>query len=332
MSLTSFVSLLFPSLLRRNSAEIEIKLDSHHDDKIYGPGRQFTESHTYKIPFSFVIPKHLTLSACKHENQSRAAFDQHMRLPSFMGYWSKDDLSPEGARVEYIIKVHVARGPPRPSGSLEKPMLAKHLINVLPDPVEDPPLHIALQDERYTLNRSKTLRKNIFSAKQGLLTVLATQPSSIRLIPDGNTVSESALIISLQFDPISPETAPPSVRNIIGIIMATTWLSGIPMHTMPDLSDQQSSSVFPINRGFSVPIPLVFPDLKGAASWTTVPEQEFGGNTALHYEATLRVPFEIPTQPNMILPTFHTCHISRTYTLALTVKVANAKFYLDIPV
>ncbi|KAF6829361.1 hypothetical protein CPLU01_08003 [Colletotrichum plurivorum] len=191
MSLTGFTGLLFPSLLRRNSAEVEIKLDSHHDDKIYRPGTTvqgevsitpledtrfnsvavallgtskvrvetarsvrdishvflsinmpilqslpplFEASHTYSIPFSFVIPKHLTLSACKHENQSGAVFDQHMRLPPSMGYWSKDDLSPEVARVEYIIKAYVARGPPGSSGSLEKTMIAKHLIKVLPDP------------------------------------------------------------------------------------------------------------------------------------------------------------------------------------------------------
>ncbi|KAF6829365.1 arrestin [Colletotrichum plurivorum] len=199
-----------------------------------------------------------------------------------------------------------------------------------PPSVEDPPLHITLQYERYTLDRTKALRKNIFSAKQGLFTILATQPSAIYLTPDGNTISENTLFIGLQFDPISLETAPPSVRSIDGVIIATTWLSGIPIHTMPDQGNKHSSSVSPAKQSFSVPFPLVFPDLKGGASWTTVPEQKSGGNTALHYEATLQVSFEIPTQPNMILPTFHTCHISRTYTLAVTVCVANTELSLEV--
>ncbi|KAF6815212.1 arrestin domain-containing protein, partial [Colletotrichum sojae] len=365
-------------------AKIEIKLDSHHDDKIYRPGTTvhgevkitpwenthfhsvavillgiskipmetarsarvishvflsinmpisqslpplFEAGHTYSIPFSVVIPTRLTLSAFKHENQSGAVFDQHTRLPPFMGYWSKDELLPEVARVEYIIKAYVARGSPGFSGSLKKTTIAKHLTNVLPDPVEDPPLHIALQDERYTLDRTKALRKNIFSAKQGLFTILATQLSAIRLIPDGNTVSENALFIGLRFDPISPETAPPSVRSIDGVIIAATWLSGVPTHAMHDQGNKHSSSVYPVKQGFSVPFPLVFPDLKGGASWT-----KSGENTALHYEATLQVPLEIPTQPNMILPTFHTCHISRTYTPAVTVRVANTESSIDVPV
>lgn len=411
MSPAIFASSLSPSRARRNSVEIEIKLNDHHDHKIYRPGAAvhgdvaittredirfdsvavvltgiskvhvatagssrdishvfllidmpilqsllppvFEANHTYSFPFSFVIPEQLTLGACNHNHHSRAVFDQHIRLPPSMGSWSKDDLSPKEARAEYTIKAYVARGTPESSGSSEKIMLASHLINVLPDSVEDPPLHITLQDETYTLSSSKTVRKNLFTAKQGLVKVVTTQPSAIRLSADGNVVSKSAVIISLRFDPVSPETPCPTVSHIFGNIVATTWLSGIAMRALPDLGDKQPRFGSPTKQSCSVAIPLVFPDLRGGVKWTkqqvestflqiflgqpshsakVVPEEESTESSAFHYEATLRVPFEIAAQDNMLLPTFHTCYTSRTYSLRLNVYAADTKFSLDVPV
>ncbi|KAH7353794.1 arrestin [Plectosphaerella cucumerina] len=342
--------------IAQHSSHTFLKLNMPIPESAYPMPRIFEAGHTYTIPFNFVIPQHLTLSACNHKKKTDAVYDQHMRLPPSMGTWGRDDLSPEMARVEYIVKARVVEQPEL-GGRPIKVMEANHLINVLPTSVEDPPINITSQDKQYCLSKSKKIRKNIFSAKQGRVTATASQPAAVRLSPDGRTASETGVLVHLKFDPSSPEIAAPRLSHVAGKMQSTTWFSGAPMATLPDMGDIRASYVGVPQLSYSNSSTLFSDDIEGPTAWNmrSVAARRDSGyssegqsqsdsdnsssarnkaskSSPVYHETTVFVPFTMPVARKMLLPTFHTCLSSRTYNLHLTLNVGDAKINLHVPV
>ncbi|KAH6672785.1 arrestin [Plectosphaerella plurivora] len=341
--------------IAQHSSHTFLKLNMPIPETAYPTPRIFEAGHTYTIPFNFVIPQHLTLSACNHKKQSDAVYDQHMRLPPSMGTWGRDDLSPEMARVEYIVKARVVEQPEL-GGRPFKVMEANHLINVLPTSVEDPPINITSQDRQYCLSKSKKVRKNIFSAKQGRVTATASQPAAIRLSPDGRTASESGVLVHLKFDPSSPEVAAPRLSHVAGKMQSNTWFSGAPNATLPDRGDIRSSYVGVPQLSYSSSTAIFSNDIDGPTAWNmrsiatrrdsgyssegqshsdsdnSISRGKSSKTSPVYHETTIFVPFTMPIARKMLLPTFHTCLSSRTYNLHLNLQVGDAKISLHVPV
>jgi hypothetical protein len=54
-------------------------------------------------------------------------------------------------------------------------------------------------------------------------------------------------------------------------------------------------------------------------------------SSPIFHTATVEVPFELPTSDKMFVPTFHSCIISRAYTIKLVLE-GDVKIDLVVPV
>lgn len=313
----------------------------------------FKAGQTYKVPFNFVVPHHLPIGACKHNCESDSVKDHHLRLPPSVGYWGADDQAPEMAHIEYAIK---ARGIVAPANAnAYKCLEGHHMVKVLPATPEDAPLDITFRDERYTMSKTKTIRKNLFSPKTGKLTATGAQPGAIMLSPDGHKASFSSARVNLEFTPDSVETAPPKVNSVNAKLVATTFFGAAPADHLPNLGPRTSYRSNPClnyittNNLFTLSLDKVAwkqekvsaarRDSGYSSSHMDLDssETEAVDKTAspIKHTTSLDVPFTINnTNKKFFLPSFHSCLISRAYTLQLTLSVGptNTTVSLAIPV
>ena len=317
----------------------------------------FAAGQTYQVPFTFVVPHQLTLSACNHPCTSPAVRDQHLRLPPTVGFWEGDDQAPEMAHIEYSIKARLYRNAATSSEQITgKFAEGYHMVKVLPSLPEDAPLDITFRDERYNLAKSKTIRKNLFSAKAGKLTAFASQPGAAMLTADGRKASETSARIALEFAPTSPDAPPPKINSVTAKITAATFFGAAPTDLLPNLGSRATYTANPslsytsTNTIFAnKPIDkvtwhsrTVSPRRDSGYSSLGVDEDASESDGAgkpskkclVRHNAILEMPIVIPhSNRKLFLPTFHSCLISRTYTLQLTLSVGptNTAVSLAIP-
>lgn len=218
-----------------------LKLIMPIPESVYPVPRVLESSRTLSVPFHFVLPNFLTLGACTHKVESEHVKGQHLCLPPSMGSWArgnweKDDLSPQMADIEYTIKARVWRQPEL-QGRPTKVMESIKSIQVLPTFPEDAPLSITKHDRLYCMSKTKSVRKNLLSAKLGKLTASADQPRAIMLRPDGQVAAGTAAQIDLRFEPACAGTAPPKVTAISSKITAHTYFSAGPIGSAPNMGD-----------------------------------------------------------------------------------------------
>lgn len=216
-------------------------------ESVYPVPRVLESSRTLSVPFHFVLPSFLTLGACTHKVESEHVKGQHLCLPPSMGSWArgnweKDDLSPQMADIEYTIRARVWKQPElqaRPTKIME----SVKSIQVLPTFPEDAPLSITKNDRLYCMSKTKSIRKNLLSAKLGKLTASAEQPRAIMLRPDGQVSTGTSAQIDLKFEPACAGTPPPKITAVSSKITAHTYFSAGPISSPPNMGDFTKAGV-----------------------------------------------------------------------------------------
>ncbi|KAJ6789652.1 hypothetical protein PWT90_05591 [Aphanocladium album] len=328
-----------------------ISEDDVPEDRVFKAGK------TYTVPFHFVVPHHLPIGACKHQCEVDSVLDQHLRLPPTIGFWGADDQAPEMAQIEYAVKARAVKQEQAGSPAT-KVMEGQHVVKVLPASPEDAPLDITFRDERYTMAKTKTIRKNLFSAKTGKLTAASTQPEAVMFSADGRDASMSAAHINLEFVPDSVDTAPPKINSVSAKLLSTTFFGAAPVNYLPNLGPRTAYHGNPClnytttSSIFNTPVDKVSwrqekvdagrRDSGYSSSHLSPDSDAVPGKMArkkaaspIKHVATLDVPFTITnTNRKIFLPTFHSCLISRTYVLQLCVTVGptNTTMTLSVPV
>ncbi|WYZ36056.1 hypothetical protein EsH8_X_000703 [Colletotrichum jinshuiense] len=214
--------------------DIFLKLDMPVTKMSYPPGQVFKSLESYGIPFDFTIPRVLHKDACDAGSGCEHNHDQHMRLPPTMGNWEKDDMAPDMAQVEYTVVARLLRKPSaEPSHTIENSLP----IRVLPAFPEDPPLSINSQDAKYTLSRSKSIRRSLLSTQKDKVIVTTTQPQAVHLGNGGHqhSGSETSAMLDFLFESSSAYSFPPEVTLGQLRLEAQTWFTGTPMKMLPDL-------------------------------------------------------------------------------------------------
>jgi hypothetical protein len=324
------------------------------EDNVFEAGK------TYTVPFHFVVPHHLTIGACNHHCSSPAVKDQHLRLPPTVGFWEGDDQAPEMAHIEYSIKARAYRRATEAGRVAQKVMDGYHILRVLPALPEDAPLDITYRDERYNLSKTKTIRKNLFSAKAGKLTATAGQPNAIMLSADGRQASGSVVRVNLEFEPTSTDSVPPKVNSVSGKIVTSTFFGAAPTDLLPNLGSRAAYTANPslsytvnnnvFNNKTAEKLAWRMRNVSGRrdSGYSSLgnaeedqSETDLSDNVAqkskkcaIRHNAVLDIPFSIPmSNKKIFLPTFHSCLISRTYTLHLNLSVGptNTAMSLAIP-
>ncbi|KAK2595928.1 hypothetical protein QQS21_006523 [Conoideocrella luteorostrata] len=321
----------------------------------------FVADETYKIPFNFVVPHQLTIGACNHHCSSPAVKDHHLRLPPTVGFWEADDQAPEMAQIEYSIKARAYRKANNVDGAPQKISEGCHIVKVLPSLPEDAPLDITFRDERYTMSKTKTIRKNLFSAKAGKLTVTANQPSAIMLSADGHKAHASVARIGLEFAPTSAETTPPKINSVSGKIISSTFFGAAPTDLLPNMGSRSTYTPNPslsytatntlFNNKSMEKIEWQMRNVSGRrdsgySSLGVTDEDQSetdcvddttkkkSKDCAVRQNAVVEIPITIPmSNKKIFLPTFHSCLISRAYTLHVNLSVGpmNTTMSLAIP-
>jgi hypothetical protein len=296
-----------------------LRLEMPIDDSEYPASRVLEAGTTYTFPFIFNVPAHLTTKACRHKTVSDDVWEKHMSLPPTLRGWEKDDMAPDMARISYSVKAYVLT---RAKHGLDIALGNSHAINVMPSSFEEPPLNITERDDLYKMEKSKKVRKNIFSASQGRISAVAAQPAAIHLSKEGYEASGSSVPISFTFEPSSADVVPPQITSASVKIQAHTWFRDNPMLNLPTMGSQIANFGYPC----SVTLPKVQPEVK----WTQNVDMRNKSSPIFH-TATVEVPFELPTSDKMFVPTFHSCIISRAYTIKLVLE-GDVKIDLVVPV
>lgn len=373
-----------------------LKLPMPINEDLYPSSRMLMTGRSLTLPFNFVIPDFLTLSACNHKVDSDRIRDHHLCLPPSMGWWAresweKDDLGPHMAEVEYSIKARVFARPDA-HGRRSKLMEGAKAIQILPTFPEDAPLSINSRDAAYRMTKSKTLRKSLISAKLGKLTVSGQQPRAIMLHPDGHIANDSMAQLDLRFEPATGDARPPKITAVSAKIAAHTYYSASAISELPNVGDWMRGGMTDRRGVYSTSVALRTP-ASHITPWSThrvrrdsgygsetspassascssdeYDDMETGrqGNTqrrhssgalanlihpkpslnsrsatttsktaaTMHHTATVQVPIDLPTEKRIFVPSFHSCIVSRMYTLHVTVRVdagTATTLSLDLP-
>lgn len=322
----------------------------------------FKAGRTYTIPFTFVVPSQLAPSACCHDCSGMVQ-KQHLRLPPTMGSWDGGDQAPETVQVEYSIKAIVSKDKEH-SGQV-KLLEAEHHLRILPVSSEEPPLHITPEDKKYRLAHGKMRRQNLFSPRTGYLRAAAIQPNPVEFSLNALGARGSFIRIDLEFVPTAG-MLPPDIHAVAAKIRSTTHFSITTINYLPNVGKPAENALCPVvtySTANKINIdnpPRVVWDrqystsLRGYTRKPHLEQQEralespiaevclgglgsddTGRNNPIKHVATLDIPFTLPTANKQIfLPTFHSCLISRTYSINLTLAVGTfgTALSLSIPI
>ncbi|ELQ39989.1 arrestin [Pyricularia oryzae Y34] len=298
-----------------------LRLEMPVPESTYPTPRILEAGRTYKIPFNFVVPSHLTLNACEHRVEAN--------------------------HVEYLIKARVLRHADVDDNI--RALVAREQIKILPTFLEQPPLNAEHLANFYRLSKSKTLRKNLLSHKIGSITASAKQPNAIFLYPDALGTTETVVNVKLVFEPATADAIPPQVTGVSGKILAHTFYSSGAMTNLPDRIPELSRR-FLTNRqlSYTATVPLFSDRTQFKTSWTAqlrnTERRDSGYSSSdlqdskaqerfaspIYHSSEVPVPIRLPSAGSArgggktFIPSFASCITSRTYSLQISLTVGGS--------
>ncbi|KAK1658706.1 hypothetical protein BDP55DRAFT_681929 [Colletotrichum godetiae] len=327
-----------------------LKLHMPVPELAYPPTRVFKRGQIYSIPFRFIVPHQLTSNVCQYEVQTEAVRSHHLRLPSSLTGFDKDDLTTNITKIQYSIRARVFNiEDGTPEVPLEPILESEHPISILAPCPEDPPLIIDEHDLHYVLKETTSVRKNMFSMPTGQITIESSQPQAIRLSLDGHAASSSSAYINIAFRPAAPDMLPPQLKIKSTRILAQTWASPRPAPSFPNVGGNRDA--------ITLSTPAIIDSTK-TTPWIQhvhisddeVSEKKAGGSRGsrditvvrnssslnksvpITHTCSTQVDFELPTSSHVFPPTFHSCLISRTYTLEIKMAAGGTELSLLLPI
>lgn len=324
-----------------------LKLKQPIPESSYPQPRILEPGHIYEFPFVFVIPQHLLPRVCKHDIKHESVRDCHLRLPPSLGTLTKhDDFGPDMAKIQYQIATRIT-ATNEVDGSLKNLTTKMKTIRVIPAVDEEPPVNVLGPDSDYILSSEKSIKKGVFKGKLGTLVMEAEQPKSLRLPklydPEDTTVSTMATV-KLRFDPADTNSPPPRLGSLSSKLKCSTWYATTARQNLPIKKD----TFFDYRQGVqSTHIPLSSRCM-GSIEWTFHKETESGSEQLNRrdsglshqeipkypspstryknqgfYTAEIVVPVALPKHKHFV-PTFHSCLVSRTYAINLSLGIHSA--------
>lgn len=309
---------------------------------------------TYTIPFNFTVPYGLSINACRHPCSHLDVTEKHARLPPTVGCCSKYGKTPRTTRIQYTITAAIVG---KYNGATTGSQ-AYQTIHVLPHIPEDPPLELSPSENKHGSTTTKDIRDRCFKAPVGSLKASARQPHAIALAADGCGALGSWVCVDFDFVPSRPRDPPPqvhvkSVKILSTTLFTTTAFSQIPQsseaacnraaetasrrhtHTALHLSQEHINWTPHYAKHEQGPnsraSPAVGPESPGfVCDKPQRPVQDTCVPT--RYTASLRIPFTLRGKRGvLLLPTFHSCFISRIYVLQLKFSAGASSIDLVVP-
>ncbi|GAD95707.1 arrestin (or S-antigen), N-terminal domain protein [Paecilomyces variotii No. 5] len=335
---------------KSNAYQTFLKLRQPISQTEYPHPRVFEAGQTFRFPFTFVVPDRLLPQVCDHSKNNLHLRYAHTQLPPSLGdpmlagdgVSLLDDMAPLMSRISYVIKVSISRKPSGDGGRSTNLASVAKKIRIIPVVDEQPPLSIADDCDDYCLRKEKDVKRGLLRGKYGRLVIQASQPRPLQgdfTRSNGSSCPASTVAtLHLRFDPVADEQ-PPRLGTLWTKMKASTFYSIIPWDSFPS----KSSNAYWMNiRGaYTETVPLSSRCI-ASAQWEKHPNNEdnaisrrtsmqsassiesltgpsasYSGKT--FYTASVLVPITLPKSKSFV-PTFHSCLISRTYTLDLCVS------------
>ncbi|MCJ1323224.1 hypothetical protein MMC15_008578 [Xylographa vitiligo] len=298
---------------------------------------------TYTYPFTFVVPEKLLPQSCTHSKDTERVLEAHLQLPPSLGdsMFGPDktlleDLAPEMSVVSYAIRVIILRRRRDADGKLSILLDSMKKLRIIPAVDELPalPLSGTVSDD-YTIRQEKDLKKGMFKGKLGRLTVESSQPSSLRLPYCRSDLSAAHVttmaVVNLRFDPSDDSAKPPRLGNLVNKLKVVTFFAAIPAIDFPS---RANSYIYDSQRGVFVENINLSSRNVESVQWVQHKTLErhdsaisisdnlpSASASPTFYTAQILVPVDLPTSCKTFVPTFHSCLISRVYSLSLTLSV-----------
>lgn len=312
---------------------------------------------TYTIPFDFTVPHRLCIGACSHACSREDVVEKHTRLPPSVRCNTKTDKSPSTTNILYSIKAVLTRQ----DGGATVADQACQAVVVLPELLGDPPLdHSPAENEHVWSSRTKNIRERRFKAPVGSLTASTSQPHAITLNADGCGAVGSWAQVDFEFVPFRPDAVPPQVQVSFLKSRATTLYSTKPFDQIPQSPESirgRASETFShccthnclhLSREISNWEPFYTAESRDlnsrhaygySSSDTPMCQQQSREHSAqgtrppAKYMASLHIPFTLRSKEGtFLLPTFHSCFVSRIYVLQLRFSAGAGNSNIDLVV
>ncbi|KAL4753153.1 hypothetical protein BDW72DRAFT_40443 [Aspergillus terricola var. indicus] len=315
-----------------------LKIVQDIDDSTLPSPRVFKAGRKYDFSFSFEVPDYLPSSSCRHSANPlvKAA---HLHPPpscgdaSISGFGGKlrDDFAPAACKVIYSISAKLERLEPT-LGALEIIEEKRLKVRIKPT-VGDVPLPDLLPmdglSSEYSLYHEQAIHGGSSKSKSpvtGRLAITLEQPECFFLpLRDPISLISKAVRLFLVYSPSSADSTipPPQLKSLRAHITATTIYT-----------TNLDSTAHPIPRKrdfFNRPANFRDAELT-LSSIPSSPQLRWIMDQTGSYTGTLLVPVTLPKDKSFI-PTFHSCLITRVYSLGfqLSVQGASEPFRLKAP-
>ncbi|KIX94884.1 uncharacterized protein Z520_09574 [Fonsecaea multimorphosa CBS 102226] len=269
------------------------------------------------------------------------------------GHTLMDDMAPDMSKITYSIRARITKW--NAVGKLLELADKAERIRLVPAREEAPPLNIDEAETEHVMRMEKSVRKGLFKiGKVGRLTAETTQPRSLRLPhPQKRQIEpvSSMATIHLRFDPASPDDVPPQLDSIASKLKVYTFFGAAPYRLIPEVRKHDNWSVLhgiypesvalssrclstvswvrhdsPERGSFSSSDLSRRPSGYSTTSTSSIPEPSCAYEAGSHfYTASLPVPIALPSpssssRPRVFVPTFHSCIVSRTYSVELNIS------------
>lgn len=282
-----------------------------------------------------------------------------------------EDYAPAATRVSYCINVKVTKMQDDEEDVKAVVVDKQQKIQIIPASEENPPLSIGLSVEDYCLRKVKVIRKGLLRGRMGHVAVEAVQPKSLQIpksILEGDheaTPRATAVTLHLRFDPAGPKTPPPELANLMSKLKVSTFYSSSFRPSFPSLSNVLSdrsqsyqSYILPLSSRSVASAQWerhepgsnsIEPDSRrgSAVSMTTetpAPSPSYSEENPF-FTTTVVVPISLPLdgsvqnagdedysgKKQIFLPNFHSCLISRAYTLILSLALETSGMTHTVP-
>ncbi|KAJ5779807.1 hypothetical protein N7457_007527 [Penicillium paradoxum] len=306
---------------RTGSQQMFLKLRQPIDETEYPTPRVLESGRAYQFPFTFIVPDSLLPQVCTHTKQNAQIHRCHTMLPPTLGdpilasngKDLLDDMAPCMSQVCYIVRASVFQKQPAGTGVASVAAVAKK-VRIIPTAEEEPPIEIPEFSSLCT-RKEKTVKRGTLRGKLGRL------------------VASTVATVNLRFDPVGDEQPPP-LGTMTSRLRANTFFSASPWEDFPFSTGLPFAQV---GRGlYTDSVPLLTMCV-ASAQWkkqssavdclrrdsadssssdsSVGPSSTFTGDT--YYTASVVVPITLP-KSKAFVPTFHSCLISRIYSLDLS--------------
>ncbi|KAJ5138298.1 uncharacterized protein N7515_003146 [Penicillium bovifimosum] len=317
---------------RTGSQQMFLKLRQPIDDMEYPTPRVLESGRKYMFPFTFVVPDRLLPQVCTHAKKNAHVEQSHTLLPPTLGdpilasdgKKLLDDMAPNMSRIGYIVRASV----------LQKQITGNAVVSICA--VAKKVRIIPIVEEEPLLRYPRSVKRGTLRGKLGRIVASSLQPKPVQLLPPNgiaNDTVSTVATVNLRFDPIGDEQPPP-LGKMTCELRASTFFSASPWDDFPASSDMPFAHVGRSLYTENVPLLTM---CVGSAQWTkqsssndclrrgstqssssdvsVEPSSAFSGDT--YYTASIVVPVTLP-KSKAFVPTFHSCLMSRTYSLGLS--------------